>query len=1654
MCVALWKAAYSRLRTFFLAVLRLFGLLAAQKSDARQPLSRQPDSRQPSTAKRRKKKSKTARNNRRRVVYSDAAPVSSPSAKSTSSQFNFQSKKSDSRNASKSSVSYKPVSRKSVSHKLAAHKLVSRTSVSHKPVSHKSVSHSKVSPAVAAASVGLIGNSECQSDSFEGELRISTSLSRRTRSSWQSKSSQTSRQSTSSQVSRCSISSQTMSSTLLTSPNLTALGRAHTSSAMPGSSSPQLVDKSTLTQTSHSRSVKNPVLPSQTPIISTSGHSCLTFAQISEPTVCQSEQSCHRRSRSHNSILNNIASSSPTHSAASAVTRTATSKCCISHQASGDCVHTETVSQTPAPSQTPTSSPTPSQTPTPSRTQIPSQTPISSKSDLAKAGPPSKFQAPCITVHDYSARDYALCVRPTGERLEWRRAPSVFSGSEQSAKSTSAARRAPRSQSLVSKFQRSQISPRGSLRQFRPAAHTPGKRKQLWRQKPPRPNVKSVSQPSNLEIFAYDGCAPEMRYGSPDNPLFTHLVPAYHRGSMSSTDSCFSSQNFQAFSPYGDYVSMQPSQQPSQQPKSTEGEPDVFAATSEDFPALVSSSSGGPKAAASHSGGSKTPATDDRRTPAKEEQTRPLNVSSYAKILKTPELSWDSDFWNDVISEPISQKKESENPVDCSPLLSDSSSAIPSPLIHSLPCRSVAGTMPGRQHPNVVSAVNAVGQSSPGFPMLDIQSVVGVDLPPPILSLRKPSVSFVSSQQSNVGRPQSSVEVSQSSVEVSQSSVEVSQSSDDISQSTDEVSQSSTCSQSNDVIPQSNSNSQSSTVLQLPNTDSSQSSTCLSQSSPSSAKLLTELHEKQEQLEHMEKLTAWLASDPSFQQTLSGETQVKLNLNMNLSSPANGDTQVGTPLASPRSSPVTSPTNSTLSGRHPKSFSPSSRSSVPAGAKGFWRNRVLNPKQINSVHRRGSQPRTYRPHRANDHHAGLPGGIPRRYEVLADLDNISVYRQNLLDVNSRNFLQYINGVKSFNEDADRNNFSFAARQQILRFMLSSYQRKSSHLHKKLQALDLYQKQLLHLANQPGHSRVGSPSLKPYMRSPSTAVGIPAFQVAPGGVGGSPQSMVLSPVPSQHVQHFHFHQHQHSVAGADLQRSRAAADQQLSRPPPQYSPNPEPSPSPSRGESDLEAHGYSVKKVWKILKKGKKPTSGRTHKVTRREPPGSDGGFCACKRRTSAVDANQLTDWSSGQILPRKFKSRLHKCLSQKIPVLATARFPNLELTPQQVVSSVCSSLDDQHVSIKDVRLNGSAAAYIVGDDEHSNEFYNDADIVFNLGRLPADPAGPRSVFALFERVRAAVTVTLLGFVREACAELPNGAELMESINETNVTSFYVDKMIKVPLRSKQAPDDEPMTDYWSLMSLRNPHRRNIELKFVYRLQRSFEFPVDSFQVILRPAPPGSSTDLSRWANESPDHMPEARVEATCGNLGGALAQLNRHAIVFDRPENLRGGGLLKFCKLLLRGFVPEPSDIPGHSSECAMLVRFLVDFPSAEQKWSVICKYLSSHFSTGMRVRCMHVCTRHHAHLYTHLAGRLQFPHGEQHVSPVEAADLWLYLLILFTKSMQVNATQDLVEVLKTIRNALLSASLMMRDASSDELEGRPLLAHVMESVCASSPFP
>ncbi|XP_026887012.2 terminal nucleotidyltransferase 5Ab isoform X1 [Electrophorus electricus] len=287
-----------------------------------------------------------------------------------------------------------------------------------------------------------------------------------------------------------------------------------------------------------------------------------------------------------------------------------------------------------------------------------------------------------------------------------------------------------------------------------------------------------------------------------------------------------------------------------------------------------------------------------------------------------------------------------------------------------------------------------------------------------------------------------------------------------------------------------------------------------------------------------------------------------------------------------------------------------------------------------------------------------------------------------------------------------------------------------------------------------------------------------------------------------------------------------------------------------------------------------------------------------------------TDGTATSVLNWEQVQRLDSIMTASIPIHGKWNFPTLEMKPRDIVKVVRCRMEERKIHVREVRLNGSAASHVVHED--SGLGYKDLDLIFC-----ADLRGELE----FQMVKDIVLHSLLDF-------LPEGVN-KEKITPLTLKEAYVQKMVKV------CSD----TDRWSLISLSNNSGKNVELKFVGSLRRQFQFSVDSFQIRL------DSLLLFYACSENAmtaAFHPSVEAESVYGDFAEALEHLQRRLIRTRRPEEIRGGGLLKYCHLLVRGFrAASPSEMKV--LQRYMCSRFFIDFPDVLEQRRKLESYLASH---------------------------------------------------------------------------------------------------------------
>ncbi|XP_071864233.1 terminal nucleotidyltransferase 5C isoform X1 [Bombus fervidus] len=279
--------------------------------------------------------------------------------------------------------------------------------------------------------------------------------------------------------------------------------------------------------------------------------------------------------------------------------------------------------------------------------------------------------------------------------------------------------------------------------------------------------------------------------------------------------------------------------------------------------------------------------------------------------------------------------------------------------------------------------------------------------------------------------------------------------------------------------------------------------------------------------------------------------------------------------------------------------------------------------------------------------------------------------------------------------------------------------------------------------------------------------------------------------------------------------------------------------------------------------------------------------------------------------------RLNDVMNEVVCIHGRGNFPTLEVRLRDLVTVVRSKLESDPsnggagMRVRDIRLNGGAASHVLATESQP---YNDLDLIFAV-----ELSSGRN----YDKVKAAVLGSLFDL-------LPEGVS-RKRITTCSLKEAYVSKMVKVNNDG----------DRWSLISLGNSRgHRNVELKFVDSMRRQFEFSVDSFQIVL------DSLLLFYECSKLPigeNFYPTVVGESVYGDFQEALYHLHKKLISTRHPEEIRGGGLLKYCNLLVKMYKPSQPDYIK-TLERYMCSRFFIDFPDISQQRAKLENYLWNHF--------------------------------------------------------------------------------------------------------------
>ena len=206
--------------------------------------------------------------------------------------------------------------------------------------------------------------------------------------------------------------------------------------------------------------------------------------------------------------------------------------------------------------------------------------------------------------------------------------------------------------------------------------------------------------------------------------------------------------------------------------------------------------------------------------------------------------------------------------------------------------------------------------------------------------------------------------------------------------------------------------------------------------------------------------------------------------------------------------------------------------------------------------------------------------------------------------------------------------------------------------------------------------------------------------------------------------------------------------------------------------------------------------------------------------------NNINKRSPYSTLLQRHINKLCSILEQPVEIHGQGNFPTLNIVPKDFLIELRRAFYTNHVNISDIRLNGGksllkisirlssssssssgAASYVLTNDKSFS--YTDIDFVFRCD------LSSESTWTQIKTV-----------VCECLSQQISSTSSSTNFSPIIIQTAYVEKIVRVINPSNN--------DSWALISLYNIHGQNIELKFVDRMKRQFQFSVDSFQILIYP----------------------------------------------------------------------------------------------------------------------------------------------------------------------------------------------------------------------------
>jgi hypothetical protein len=210
--------------------------------------------------------------------------------------------------------------------------------------------------------------------------------------------------------------------------------------------------------------------------------------------------------------------------------------------------------------------------------------------------------------------------------------------------------------------------------------------------------------------------------------------------------------------------------------------------------------------------------------------------------------------------------------------------------------------------------------------------------------------------------------------------------------------------------------------------------------------------------------------------------------------------------------------------------------------------------------------------------------------------------------------------------------------------------------------------------------------------------------------------------------------------------------------------------------------------------------------------------------------NNINKRSPHSTLLTRHINKLCSILEQPVEIHGQGNFPTLNIVSKDFLIQLRRAFQVNHIDISDIRLNGGkqkknkqifsnkfylkklinlgAASYVLTNDKSFS--YTDIDFVFHCDL---------SSESTWTQIKTIICECL-------SQQIPSSSASQLSFSPIIIQTAYVEKIVRVINPSNN--------DSWALISLYNINGQNIELKFVDRMKRQFQFSVDSFQILIDP----------------------------------------------------------------------------------------------------------------------------------------------------------------------------------------------------------------------------